>query len=43
VLINRRLVAFGPPAEVVTEANILAAFSGTQPLYDQAEQFNLRK
>ena len=43
VLINRRLVAFGPPAEVVTEANILAAFSGTQPLYDQAEQFNLRQ
>lgn len=42
VLINRRLVAYGPPAEVVTEANILAAFSGTQPFYDQAEQFNLR-
>ncbi len=43
VLINRRLVAFGPPTEVVTEANILTAFSGTQPLYDQAQQFNLRK
>lgn len=40
IMINRRLVAFGPPAEVVTEANILRTFSGTQPMYDQAEQFN---
>jgi ABC-type Mn2+/Zn2+ transport system ATPase subunit/ABC-type Zn uptake system ZnuABC Zn-binding protein ZnuA len=40
IMINRRLVAFGSPAEVVTEANILRTFSGTQPMYDQAQQFN---
>lgn len=40
IMINRRLIAFGSPAEVVTEANILRTFSGTQPMYEQAEQFD---
>ena len=43
IMINRTLVAFGKPEEVITEQNILRTFSGTQPMYDQAEQFNLNR
>jgi len=36
ILINRRLIAFGPPREVLTEDNILKTYSGLQALYDEA-------
>ncbi len=40
ILINRRLIAFGPAAQVMTEENILRTFSGTQALYDKAAALN---
>lgn len=40
ILINRRLLAFGPAQQVLTEENILRTFSGTQALYDTAAAFN---
>lgn len=40
ILINRRLIAFGPAQQVMTEENILRTFSGTQALYDKAEALN---
>ncbi len=36
ILINRRLVAFGRPEEVLTEENILKTYSGLHSLYDEA-------
>ncbi len=36
ILINRRLIAFGRPEEVLTEENILKTYSGLHSLYDEA-------
>ncbi len=36
ILINRRLIAFGRPDEVLTEENILKTYSGLHSLYDEA-------
>jgi ABC-type Mn2+/Zn2+ transport system ATPase subunit/ABC-type Zn uptake system ZnuABC Zn-binding protein ZnuA len=36
ILINRRLIAFGRPEDVLTEENILKTYSGLHSLYDEA-------
>lgn len=36
ILINRRLIAFGRPEEVLTEENILKTYSGLHSFYDEA-------
>ncbi len=40
ILINRRLIAFGPAQEVMTDDNILRTFSGPQALYETAAALN---
>lgn len=39
LLINQRLIAQGPPQEVLQESTLLVAFSGVDPTYEDAAQY----
>lgn len=43
LLINQRLIAQGPPDQVLIESNLLKAFSGVDPGYEDAAQYRLKR
>jgi ABC-type Mn2+/Zn2+ transport system ATPase subunit len=43
LLINQRLIAQGPPEEILVESNLLKAFSGVDPGYADAAQYRNKR
>ncbi len=43
LLINQRLIAQGPPDQVLVESNLLKAFSGVDPGYEDAAQYRHKR
>jgi ABC-type Mn2+/Zn2+ transport system ATPase subunit len=43
LLINQRLIAQGPPDQVLVESNLLKAFSGVDPGYEDAAQYRKKR